>query len=64
MTLNAERVTFTKKKKKTVACPCPWHRLPTRMRICFRLGQRSARDAPACQSRGRRPVGDDARPHR
>lgn len=36
---NAERVTFTK-KKKTVACPEPWRRSLILMRTCFRFGAR------------------------
>ena len=62
MTLNAERVTFTK-KKKTVACPVPLAPLAdTHAHLLSFWGKEVPETLVRAKAAG--PVGDDVRPHR
>ena len=61
---NAARVTFTK-KKKTVACPVPLAPLAdTHAHLLSFWGKDVPETLVRAKAAGRRPVGDDARPHR
>ncbi len=63
MTLNAERVTFTK-KKKTVACPVPLAPLADTHAHLLSFCEEMPETLVRAKAAGVDLLGDDVRPHR